>query len=261
MKLFASRLLTYLVAVSLLVLNGCKRTTYVQAATSQVKFTVENTLGSQPLILNSTVATTKTGETLTVSLFEYYLSNIKFKKADGTVYAAPDTYFLVNQAKPSSLSFAVAGVPVGDYNSVSFIVGVDAQKTGFTDPLSFTGDLNPANNMYWAWNSGHIFLKLEGMVTPAGGTAKPLTCHIGGYVAPYNAIVTAAPSLQGATLPVRADHSPEVHLQADLLRMFDGVTHVPLSTFPGAHMPRAAAVAVAHNYAAGMFRVQQVVAN
>ncbi len=234
------------------------------APTGSVVFAVANVVGSQPLALNSTTYTTAGGEALQVSTFEYYLSNIQFKKADGTVYAAPDTYLLINQAKAASQRFTVAGVPAGHYTGISFIVGVDAQKTGLTDPLAFTGKLdalNPANNMYWAWNSGHIFLKLEGTVTPAGGTARPLTCHVGGYAAPYNAIVRATPTFGTNKLTVRAGRAPELRLQADLLRMFDSVTHVPLRTFPGTHMPGPESVAVARNYAAGMFSVQQVVAN
>lgn len=265
LKLYATSQPLVAALLSLELLVGYKNNEPVaKASTGSVVFTVTNVAGGQPLVLNSTTYTTLSGEALEVNTFAYYLSNIQFKKADGTVYAAPDTYFLVDQAKAASQRFSVTGVPAGNYTGVSFLVGVDAQTTGLTDPLAFTGKfdaLNPANNMYWTWNSGHIFLKLEGMVTPAGGKAKPLTCHVGGYAAPYNAIVTAAPSLQGATLPVRAGRLPELRIQADLLRMFDGVTHVSLRTFPGTHMPSSESVAVAQNYAAGMFSVRQVVAN
>lgn len=263
-SLFSRPLL--LVTLILMLLVSCKKDSEPAAEppTGTVVFSIDNLVGTQPLVLNSGAYTTTSGDVLKVSTFEYYLSNIQFKKADGTVYAAPDTYFLVDQAKPQSWRFSVPGVPAGDYTGVSFIVGVDAQKTGLTDPITFTGKfdaLNPANNMYWTWNSGHIFLKLEGTVIPAGGTAKPLTCHIGGYAAPYNAIVTAAPTLPGVVLPVRAGRSPELYLQADVLRMFDGSTQIPLGTFTGTHMPSAASVAVAQNYAASMFSIQRVVAN
>jgi len=142
----------------------------------------------------------------------------------------------------------VSGVPAGGYTGVSSLVGVDAQKTGLTDPFSFIGKfdaLSPANNMSWTWSSGHLFLKLEGTV------ARPLTCQVGGYAAPYNGIVTAAPSFG----------NNKRHLQADLLRMCDGVTHVPLRTFLGTYMPSPESVVMTQNYAAGMFSVQQVVAN
>ncbi|RYY13062.1 MAG: hypothetical protein EOO36_16460 [Cytophagaceae bacterium] len=174
-----------------LAFSGCKKDSDTLDNTGSVNFTVQNVVPAtnvvgvqppQPLVLNSSVAATPTGETFTVSTFEYYLSNIKFTKSDGSSYAAPDTYFLVNQATPNSLSFTVPNVPVGEYTGVSFLVGVDAQKTGLTDPATFTGDLNQANNMYWSWNSGHIFLKMEGTLTSTSPT-KSLICHIGGYTA------------------------------------------------------------------------------
>lgn len=230
------------------------------ATTSSVNFTVANMAGGQPLVLNSTVATTVAGEKFTVSTFEYYLSNIKFTKSDGTTYAAPDTYFLVNQSAPKSLSFVVPNVPVGDYTGVSFIVGVDAQKTGLTDPATFTGDLNQANNMYWSWNSGHIFLKMEGMLTSTS-PAKGLTCHIGGYTAPYDAVVTAAPSFGSTKLTVQASKTPTIALKANIAKLFDGPNPVTLSTFTGAHMPGTQSVQIAQNYAAGMFTVDQISAN
>ncbi len=249
-----------LLAAPLALFSGCKKDSDSMATTGSVNFTVANMAGAQPLVLNTTTATTSTGETFTVSTFEYYLSNIKFTKSDGTTYSAPDTYYLVNQATPKSMSFSVPSVPAGDYTGVSFIVGVDAQKTGLTDPSTFTGDLNQANNMYWTWNSGHIFLKMEGTLTSTNPT-QALVCHVGGYTAPYNAIVTAAPSFGSSKLTVRADKAPTIALQANIVKLFDGPNPITLSTFTGAHMPSAPSVQIAQNYAAGMFTVTQISAN
>lgn len=246
-----------LLVVPLALVSGCKKDSDSLTTTGPVSFTVRNTAGSQDLALNSTTATTAAGETFTVSTFEYYLSNIKFTKSDGTVYAAPDTYFLVDQAKPNSLSFTVPNVPAGTYTGVSFVVGVDAQKTGLTDPATFTGDLNQANNMYWTWNSGHIFLKLEGTITSTSPN-KPLTCHIGGYTDPNNAIVTAAPAFNGAKLMVQANHTAQVALAANITKIFDGPTPTTLSTFTGVHMPSTQSVQLAQNYAAGMFSIEKI---
>lgn len=246
-----------LAAASLL--SGCKRDSDSQPTAGSVSFAVANVVGTQPLALDGTIYTTASGETFTVSTFEYYLSNIKFIKSDGTTYAAPNEYHLVNTAKPASTSFTVSNVPAGDYTGVSFIVGVDSTTTK-SDPLALTGDLNPAYAMHWAWNTGHIFLKLEGTVTSAS-PSQALTCHIGGYRAPYSAIVTAAPSLNGATLPVRAGQTPKLVLTADVLKIFDGPTKFTLSNFPTTMMPSAASVQVANNYATGMFAVKQVQAN
>ena len=269
-----NRTLAALLLAAPLAFSGCKKDsdTPETTGTGSVNFTVANVVPPtnttgvqpmQPLVLNSSVATTSKGETFIVSTFEYYLSNIQFTKSDGTTYAAPDTYFLVDQATAKTLSFTVPNVPAGDYTGVSFIVGVDAQKTGLTDPLTFTGKfdaLNPAYNMYWTWNSGHIFMKMEGTLTSTSPT-KPLTCHIGGYTGATNAIVTAAPSFGSGKLAVRADKTPTIALQANVVKLFDGPNPVTLSTFMGAHMPGAQSVQIAQNYAAGMFSVTQINAN
>jgi hypothetical protein len=262
-------------AAPLALFSGCKKDSDTPDATGtgSVNFTVQNVvpvkvkkstaLQIRPLTLNMDSATTATGEQFKISTFVFYLSNIKFTKSDGTTYAAPDTYFLVDQATAKTLNFTVPNVPAGDYTGVSFIVGVDAQKTGLTDPLTFTGKfdaLNPAYNMYWTWNSGHIFMKMEGTLTSTSPT-KPLTCHIGGYTGATNAIVTAAPSFGSGKLAVRADKTPTIALQANVAKLFDGPNPVTLSTFTGAHMPGAQSVQIAQNYAAGMFSVTQINAN
>ena len=266
--------LLLIAAAPLALFSSCKKDSDSPdtTGTGSVNFTVQNVVPAanivgvqppQPLVLNSSVAVTPTGETFTVKTFEYYLSNIKFTKSDGTTYDAPDTYFLVDQATAKSLSFTVPNVPSGDYTGVSFIVGVDAQKTGLTDPITFTGKfdaLNPAYNMYWTWNSGHIFMKMEGTLTSTNPT-KPLTCHIGGYTGATNAIVTAAPSFGNSKLAVRANKAPTIALQANVVKLFDGPNPVTLSNFTGAHMPGTQSVQIAQNYGAGMFTVKEINAN
>ena len=243
-----------------LLLGSCKKDgDSAQPTVGPVSFELENLVGTKALALDGTSYATAGGETFTVSTLKYYISNIKFSKADGSTYAAPNTYFLVDAAKPSTSNFTLQDVPTGDYTGVSFLVGVDSTTTK-ADPLTLTGDLNPANNMYWAWNSGHIFMKLEGTVTSAS-PAKALTCHIGGYRQPYSALVTATPSFNGATLLVRADHAPEIHFSADVLRLFDGPTKFTLRNFPTTMMPSASSVKVAQNYGAGMFTVEHIHAN
>ena len=253
---FSTFVLGLLVAASLL--SSCKKDTDTasQPGVGTVSFQVQNVAGSKAVALDGTAYATPSGETFTLSTLEYYISNIKLSKAAGTSYAVPSSYHLVNVAKPGSQTFTISNVPTGDYTGVSFLVGVDSTTTK-ADPLSLTGDLNPANSMYWAWSSGHIFMKLEGTVTSVNPT-KTLTCHIGGFRAPYSALVTATPSLNGNIIQVRADHTPQVQLSADVLKVFDGINHVALNTFVTTMEPSATSVQLANNYAAGMFTVKQI---
>lgn len=249
-----------LLSISAGLLNGCKKdgSDSSQPTVGSISLALNNVAGSKAVALDRTTYATASGETFTISTLEYYISNVVFTKTDGGTYAAPGVYHLVNVAKPSTTTFTIDNVPTGDYSGVKFTVGVDSTMTK-ADPLSLTSDLNPANNMYWVWATGHIFMKLEGNVTSAGN--KALTCHVGGYRAPYSAIVTAAPSFNGTTLPVRADHAAAIDLTADVLKLFDGGTRFALSTFPTTMAPSASSVQVAQNYAASMFTVKALNAN
>jgi len=255
-RLFLPVFLVLATAASWLI--GCKKEAASEPGTGSVSFAIANMVGTKALALDGTAYATPSGETFTVQKFKYYLSNLRFIRADGSTYAAPGEYHLVDAATASSTSFTVSDVPTGNYTGVSFVVGVDSTTTK-ADPLALTGDLNPANAMYWAWASGHIFLKLEGTTT-TGGAASPIVCHVGGYRAPYSAIVTASPALNG-TLLVRAGQEPKIQLSADVLKMFDGATpgsHIALSAFPEIMMPGPRAVQIAQNYAAGMFSVKSL---
>lgn len=246
-------LCSLLLASSAAVFVGCKKDSDPPVITpGEVDLQFTNVVGTKPLALDGTAYATPAGETFTVSTLEYYVTNIKLTKNDGSVYAAPNSYFLVDQSKPASRHLALAGVPAGTYTGLSFVVGVDSTTTK-ADPLQLTGALNPANNMYWSWNTGHIFMKMEGNVTSVT-PAYPLTCHIGGYDAPYDALITVAPPLNGS-LTVNGSRTPTIFVQADMLKLFDGVNHVTLSKFSNAMRPGAEAVQVAQNYQAGMFTV------
>ena len=255
-------------------LSGCKHDTDTQPGVGTVSIEMENVAkmsapngGTQPVTANSSsIFTTASGEKFTVSTFKYYISNVVFTKTDGSTYAVPKFYHLVDASSDKTTEFDISNVPTGDYSGMQFMVGVDSTTTK-ADPLTFVKELEPlfqGNNMYWDWNSGHIFLKLEGNVPAAGNQA--FRAHVGGFRQPYYAIVTAKPSFNGNKLSVRADHSPEIHLTADVLQIWDGPNKFAPSTFPPAMMPSANSVKVAQNYGTGttgggMFTVEHIHAN
>lgn len=255
-------------------LVGCKHDADTQPSTGTVSFDLENVAkmsaadgGTQAVTANSSsIFTTAGGDKFTVTTFKYYISNVVFTKTDGSTYAVPNYYHLVDASSAKTTDFTISDVPTGDYSGMQFMVGVDSTMTK-ADPLTYVNtlnDLNQANNMYWDWNSGHIFLKLEGNVPAAGNQA--FRAHIGGFRQPYAAMVTAKPSFNGSNLAVRADHSPEIHLTADVLKVFDGPNKFAPSTFPTTMMPSANSVKVAQNYGngttgGGMFTVEHIHAN
>src|SRR5690606_12105557 len=102
------------------------------------------------------------------------------------------------------------------------------RRTGVLDPAGGMDD-----GMYWGWNSGYIFLKLEGTsdmapVDPSGH--RKYRFHIGGfggYSAPtINNIKTITADLTASGIvQARAGKTANIHYLVDLMKAFNGTTN------------------------------------
>lgn len=231
-----------------LMLTSCKKQTvepgYNQENLAPLSVEFDNLVGGQNLVLNTTNYTNAAGETYNVQLLQYFISNIKVGKADGTVYTVPQdsSYFLIKEADQST-RFARVTVPEGDYTTLTFTLGVDSLRSTM-DISKRTGPLDPSggmeDGMYWGWNSGYIFLKMEGTspqapVDPTG--TKKYRYHIGGfggYSAPtLNNIKTITIDLRPRGIPqVRKDRKANIHLFVDIGKVLSGSTNVSIATNP-----------------------------
>ena len=96
-------------------------------------------------------------------------------KTDNSIVTIPNTYFLVNQDEEASMAIEMDSLPLGLYKSIKFMIGVDSTRNVSG---SQTGALDPANGMFWTWNSGYIFLKMEGTSPVIPNTGHNFTFHI-----------------------------------------------------------------------------------
>ncbi len=209
----------------------------------------ENIVGDSPLELNRrTPYFTPSNDDFTVSVFRYYISNIKLKRADNTEFVQPESYYLLDQERDASRKFTIPDVPVGDYTSITFTVGVDKERN---EGGAQTGAL-AISDMFWTWDTGYIFTKLEGR-SPKSPNGV-LVFHIGGSAN----IREVTPALNNRVIQVRESRTPEVQIRADVLRMFTG----PAATVRFANtynvMGGSDAGNVADNQKAGMFSVDSV---
>ncbi|RPD45745.1 hypothetical protein DNI29_16440 [Hymenobacter sediminis] len=225
--------------------------------TGKVVLEFDHVVGNQALDLETTTYTNAAGNPFTVNTFNYYISNIKLTQADGTVWSETESYHLVKESDASSQQVTLQQVPAGKYTRLTFTIGVDSARNVAG---AQAGALEPRNGMFWTWNSGYIFTKLEGRSEQAPGN-KALIFHIGGFKAPNNTIRTISPALPGnAPLQVQASHDLQVHLKVDVLGMFNGPTPNDNIDFRTLYdvMGGREAVRLADNYAAGMFRIDYV---
>lgn len=213
----------------------------------------DNIVGDRTFSINNTgnLYTNAQGERFSISMLQYFISNIKVTTADGRTYGVPQekSYFMINGADKAT-RFSKVEVPEGDYTKVTFTLGVDSlrstmdlsHRTGVLDPAAGGG--HNGGGMYWGWNSGYIFFKYEGNSTvisddvkgdPTG--KKQFKYHIGGfggYSAPtINNIKTITIDLTKAGIAkVRKDRSSNVHLFVDVMKVFNGKNTFSIAAYP-----------------------------
>lgn len=229
-----------------LLATACKKEKVMPTGNELAPLSVEfdNIVGGTNLYLNSTTYRNAAGEDYTVSLLQYYISNFKFYKADGTEYIVPQdsSYFLIKESEPDT-RFATFNVPEGDYTKLVFTLGVDSlrstmdidRRTGVLDPSGGMDD-----GMYWGWNSGYIFFKFEGLsdAAPIDGSGQhKFRYHIGGfggYSAPtINNIKEITIDLTTAgEARVRKDRSSNIHLMVDIGKVLGGKNTISIAENP-----------------------------
>jgi hypothetical protein len=120
---------------------------------------------------------TMVGEQVTVDVLRYWVSNVVLVDDQETEHAIPAAYFLVEQTEAKTRTLIpLQGIPAGTYTQLRFAIGVDADHNHSLD--LFEGELSTELDMHWDWNSGFIFLKLEGSTGQTADKA-PFFAHIG----------------------------------------------------------------------------------
>lgn len=240
------------------VLSSCSKNEdsapeYVETNLAPFSVEFDNIVGDRTFAINNTASpyTNASGEKFTISLLQYFISNIKVSTTAGKTYTLnPDSsYFLISGADKAT-RFAKIRVPEGDYNKLTFTLGVDSlrstmpidKRTGVLDPAAGGG--HDAGSMYWGWNAGYIFFRFEGNSSvifddvngdPTG--KKQFKYHIGGfggYTAPtINNIKTVTLDLTAAGIAkVRKDRQSNVHLFVDVMKVFNGKNSFKIAEHP-----------------------------
>lgn len=209
--------------------------------------------GAQKLILDSATYSNALNQSYTISKLKYYISHIKLKRADGKEIATEE-YFLLDEEEPLSKIIKLQHIAAGEYSEISFMIGVDSiHNVSGTQ----TGALDPSHAMFWAWNTGYIFLKLEGMAPQSKSPGHIFEYHIGGFTSPNNCIRYVRLPLENFMV---SEHEKNIlNIKTDAAEILQNPTALDfgvLSSVTDFHN----ATTVANNYA-DMFSVMNVVAD
>lgn len=243
---------TFLIFTCLIVLSACKHPLPEPPDfEGKIKIEIEHVAGDQNLILNTGVYTTSLGEKISVDILQYYLSNFQLTKSDGSLYTIPQDscYFLINAEDASTHVLSLKHLPKDDYTALTFIMGVDS-ATNYAPVEEHIGALDLAYGMFWTWNDGHVFFKMEGTSPALSGASYHY--HIAGAGGRPGAQVIN--NLKTVIIPfgqdvaVSKDIQPEVHLKADILKVFDGATAISVTEYTNIQSPNHQSGVIASNY-------------
>jgi hypothetical protein len=221
----------------LFIFNSCDEKEIKSGETGKITIEFDNHVGENDLELN-TPYQNSSGETFSLTKLSYYISNIRLRTVQGTEYIVPQdsSYFLINEDDPESQEVTISNIPAGDYNQITFIIGVDSVRSKM-DVSMRTGVLDPGDNeMYVDLNSGYIFLMMEGESpeSPLSGNAFNFSIGgYGGYDTPgINNIRERTVDMGNAHADIREDKSPEVHLHVDVLEIFSDPETISIAEHP-----------------------------
>jgi hypothetical protein len=188
-----------------------------------------------------------TNDTLNFTTMKYYISNLKLKKSDGTWWTHPESYFLVDLENQSSTKLMMSNVPVGTYTELSYTFGVDSTRNVSG---AQSGALSIANNMFWSWNSGYIFMKAEGISN--NSTTGSYSFHLGGFTGVNNVVSSRTDvfNIQSTDLIVSSHHQSEIGLLVFPDKLFN--TTGTVNGTNTIHMPGAMAKTMANDFFNGI---------
>ena len=249
MKIFNKKNLIQLsiiaVASFVTLLSSCKKEEAAPTGTGTISVEFDNVANGNTLKLN-TDYTNANGDVMNFAMFNYYVSNFSLVKSDGTIYTVPkdSCYFLIKEdGGTGNPEIELNNIPAGDYKEIRFMIGVDSAKS-VSPAAERTGVLDPAGDgagMYWAWNSGYIFVKAEGTspqapLDPASNTNK-FRYHIGLFGGLTSKTVNNLKSVElhdhdGEVATVRTNISPNFHVKVDIMEMFKTPNTISVAANP-----------------------------
>lgn len=144
-----------------------------------LEIAVRHTFNGEPLLLDSLRYQNAAGETLSATRLSYLLSGFGIERHDGVWVELPQRDAWMDVGCRRTV-VRLVDVPEGQYRALRFHFGPDAE-TNVADPAKLPANhpLNPnLNGLYWSWQTGYIFLAIEGHYRTGASELKGYTHHL-----------------------------------------------------------------------------------
>lgn len=188
---------------ALILFSACDRTN--PEPSGKVEIGIRPLSGESVFLVNSSYDNLQ-GRKFQLENFQLYLSELSLVNSEGktvSLYSATqdepvwlwdfgklkvfgaESYLAEGDAIGTIRASGLKDVPVGSYTSLKATFGVP-ESFNHLDPTTFptTHPLSEVHGAFWTWNSGYIFLKIDGQFddSPAGNDPAmngSLTYHLG----------------------------------------------------------------------------------
>jgi hypothetical protein len=146
------------------------------------KFDFFATINQQELEIGKSTYSTVLNDSIRIDNLKFYVSNLKLLNQDKVVYEVKN-YYLIDYASKKDIKFRTNDSV--KFDAISFDLGIDSVTH---EMGAMEGDLDPTKGMYWTWQSGYIFFKLEGCSKVVDNSKGVFTFHIGGFNQKYSTL-------------------------------------------------------------------------
>ena len=224
----------FLVLAGIIFLASCKQNPPISPI-GEFNLQITPTISGLPFVKNE-IYQNVNNRSYQLENLGFYVSDIILFKSDGdTVRLKTEendsevVLFNLTDTKPAASSDGKGvvqhfQVETGTYSGISFMLGVP-ESLNHGDPTDYptTHPLSEFSGMHWTWNSGYIFLKIDGFIDsttvgPGSQLDHSLTYHIG--------LDTLARTqyFNGETFTIEADQALDYELELDINKLFYSAT-------------------------------------
>ncbi len=150
---------------------------HAKIAAQQVKIEFNPKWNEQILQLGDYYQLNTGKDSIKFDIIKYYITNIRLSKQGIDLYSDSGKHYLMDLSTSNVIKI---DIPENiTYDSIHFNLGTDslANTSG-----AMKGDLDPMHGMYWAWQSGYINVKMEGVSSVCKTRKNTFQYHLGGYL-------------------------------------------------------------------------------
>jgi hypothetical protein len=220
---------------------------------SAIKLSFINNVNGGKISFNDSTYTNSFGENYTITKLRYYVTNISLQSGPQSV-KEKNSYHLIDENKAESQVVKFL-IPEGDYNAIQFLLGVDSLHNVSG---AQTDALDPANDMFWTWNTGYVMAKMEGNSSSSKQVNNKFEFHIGGFSGPFNVLQRILLDFPGETYRFVAGKNYEVTINADINDWWQHPHDIKISEHAIITSPGKLAKEISENYAK-MFHIEKII--